>query len=120
MCTYHFLKKKKKWNGIVAMALPNSIPLFTIPIFFFFYPLISALALPQTNCNNFFPSYFGNTITTIPFHFFFFFKEMKCAHNFYNIFTTNFKWQVVIVGLDRKSTRLNSSHESTSRMPSSA
>ena len=33
------------WNGIVAMALPNSIPLFTIPIFFL-------------------PPYFGNGIAT--------------------------------------------------------
>ena len=24
---------------------------------------------------------------------------MISAHNFYNIFTTNFKWQVIIVGL---------------------
>ena len=31
----------------------------------------------------------------------FFFKEMISAHNFYNIFTTNFKWQVVIVGLKK-------------------
>ena len=27
--------------------------------------------------------------------------EMICAHNFYNIFTTTFKWQVVIVGLKK-------------------
>ena len=33
--------------------------------------------------------------------FFFLFKEMISAHNFYNIFTTNFKWQVVIVGLKK-------------------
>ena len=33
--------------------------------------------------------------------FFFFFWEMICAHNFYNIFTTNFKWQVVIVELKK-------------------
>ena len=29
------------------------------------------------------------------------FLEMVCVHNFYNIFTTNFKWQVVIVGLKK-------------------
>ena len=128
-------KKKKKWNEIVTMALPNSIPLFTIPKVFFyppisaillpqlpkiytlyfsnaiaanyffpshfwqwhchnchkFFPLISAMALPQTNCNNFFPSYFGNAVATNPFHnFFFFFWEMICAHNFYNIFIKKF------------------------------
>ena len=38
---------------------------------------------------------------SIPLFFFFFFKEMISAHNFYNIFTTNFKWQVVIVGLKK-------------------
>ena len=32
---------------------------------------------------------------------FFFFKEMISAHNFYNIFTTKFKWQVVIIGLKK-------------------
>ena len=37
----------------------------------------------------FFPSYFGNAIDTISFHKFFFFWEMICAHNFYNIFTIN-------------------------------
>ena len=56
-----FLKKKKR-NGIVAMTLPNSIPLFTIPKVFFtplfrqyhchncqkFIPSISAMSLPQT------------------------------------------------------------------------
>ena len=36
-----------------------------------------------------------------PFFFFVFFLEMICAHNFYNIFATNFKWQVVIVGLKK-------------------
>ena len=62
VCNYHFLKKKK-WNGIVAMALPNSIPLFTIQKIFFYplfqqwhchkpiakkkkFPLISAMLLP--------------------------------------------------------------------------
>ena len=29
---------------------------------------------------------FGNAIATIPFHTFFFFKEMISAHNFYNKF----------------------------------
>ena len=97
-CTYHFLKKKKKWNGIVAMALPNSIPLFTIPNIFF-YPLFGqwyyhkpianffSLLFRQCHCHN-----------SIPL---FFFKEMICAHNFYNIFTTIFKWQVVIVRLKK-------------------
>ena len=55
---------------------------------------------PQYFYNIFFPSYFGNVIAT--FHFF---KKKKkkmiCAHNFHNIFTTNFKWQVVIVGLKK-------------------
>ena len=31
----------------------------------------------------------------------FFFLEMICAQNFYNIFTKNFKCQVVIVGLKK-------------------
>ena len=49
-----------------------------------------------------FHSYFDNAIAINPFHF----KkkkklEMICAHDFYNIFTTNFKWQVVIVGLKK-------------------
>ena len=34
---------------------------------------------------------------SIPFFFYF----MVFAHNFYNIFTVNFKWQVVIVGLKK-------------------
>ena len=46
------------------------------------FPPISAMPLPQIHST-------------------FFFKEMICAHNFYNIFTTNFKWQVVIVGLKK-------------------
>ena len=59
-----------------------------------FFPPILAMALSQTNCNNFFPSYFGNDIATNPFHSFLllFILEMICAHNFYNIFTKNFKW----------------------------
>ena len=44
---------------------------------------------------------FGNAIATIPFHFFFFLNKLSVAHNFYNIFTTNFKCQVVIVGLKK-------------------
>ena len=32
---------------------------------------------------------------------FFFFFYMIYAHNFYNIFITNFKWQVVIVELKK-------------------
>ena len=60
MCTYHFFKKKKKkWNGIVAMALPNSIPLFTIPKVFFLPP-ISAMSLPQLP--KIYTLYFGNAI----------------------------------------------------------
>ena len=69
----------------------------------FFFPFISAMLLPQIffpfyfgNATNqlqqfFFPSYFDNAIAT----FFFFFGEMICAHHFFNIFTTNLKWQVV-------------------------
>ena len=34
-------------------------------------------------------------------HFTFFFLEMICAPHFYNIFTINFKWQVVIVELKK-------------------
>ena len=68
----------------------------------FFLPPISAMALPQTNCKK----KFSPRISAMPlpqFHstFFFFFKEMISAHNFYNIFTTNFKWQVIIVGLKK-------------------
>ena len=32
--------------------------------FFFLFPSISIMLLPQTNCNNFFPSYFCNAIAT--------------------------------------------------------
>ena len=61
MCTYHFLKKKKKkkWNGIVAMALPNSIPLFTIPKVFF-------------------TPYFGNVIATIAKNLYPLFRQCHC------------------------------------------
>ena len=93
VCNYHFLKKKK-WNGIVAMALPNSIPLFTIQKFFF-YPLFRQWHCHKPIAKKFFPSYFGNDIWI-------------CAHNFYNIFITNFKWQVVIVRLKKVISVLNS------------
>ena len=91
VCNYHFLKKKK-WNGIVAMALPNSIPLFTIQKFFF-YPLFW-----QCHCHNcqkfytlyfgnaiaanyyFFPPIFGNGIATIA-KFFFPSFGFPCAHS---------------------------------------
>ena len=80
---------------------------------FFFLPFL-AMALPQLP-QIFFP-YFGNDIATNQLQQFFFssistmplpkilltiffFLEMICTHNFYNIFTTNFKWQVVIFGL---------------------
>ena len=76
----------------------------------------------QWHCHKFFPPYFGNGIATnqlqqffflpisamplpqihsIIFLVFYFFIKMICAHNFYNIFTINFKWQVVIVGLKK-------------------
>ena len=51
----------------------------------FFFPPISAMPLSYSTY----------------FFLLFFFKEKICAHNFYNIFTTNFKWQVVIVGLKK-------------------
>ena len=59
-------KKKKKRNGIVAMALPNSIPLFTIPKGFF-YPPISAMPLPQLP--KIYTLYFGNAIAANYFFF---------------------------------------------------
>ena len=49
----------------------------------------------------FFPSYFGNAIATFHFFLFYFFPEMICAPHFYNTSTTNFKRQVVIVGLKK-------------------
>ena len=61
------LKKKKKWNGIVAMALPNSIPLFTIPKVFFLPP-ISAMPLPQTIF--FFLPYSAMALPQLPIFFF--------------------------------------------------
>ena len=74
-------KKKKKWNGIVAMALPNSIPLFTIPKGFF-YPPISAMSLPQLP--KIYTLYFSNTIAT---NFFFpsHFRQWHC-HTCQNFF----------------------------------
>ena len=60
------LKKKKKWNGIVAMALPNSIPLFIIPKVFFYFP-ISAMPLPQLQ--KIYTLYFGNAIAANYFFF---------------------------------------------------
>ena len=76
VCTYHFLKKKKS-----GMDLCNGIAEIGGEILFFF-PVIFAMPLPHST-------------------FFFFFKEMICSHNFYNIFTTNFKWRVVIVELKK-------------------
>ena len=55
------------------------------PTILFFFSSISAMSLPQIN------GYF----------FFFFFKEMICVYHFYNIFTINPKWYVVIVGLKK-------------------
>ena len=92
MCTYHFLKKKKR-NGIVAMALPNSIPLFTIPKVVFYPPIsaISLLQLPKIYTlyfSNaiaanyfFFPPIFGNGIATIAKKFFFPLFGFPCAHS---------------------------------------
>ena len=40
-------------------------------------------------------------LRAIKFFFFIFFFEMICAPHFYNIFATNFKRQVVIVGLKK-------------------
>ena len=59
-----FLKKKKKWNGIVAMALPNSIPLFTIPKVFF-------------------TPYFGNVIATIAKNLYPLFRQCHCRKLFF-------------------------------------
>ena len=53
------------------------------------------------NCGNGIAEIGGGKKIPSYFHFFFFFKEKICAHNFYNISTTNFKWQVVIVGLKK-------------------
>ena len=55
------------------------------PTILFFFSSISAMSLAQIN------GYF----------FFFFFKEMICVYHFYNIFTINPKWYVVIVGLKK-------------------
>ena len=97
MCTYHFLKKKKvEWNcgnGIAEFhsTFHNSKHFF-YPLFgqwYYHKPIANffSLLFRQCHCHN-----------SIPL---FFFKEMICAHNFYNIFTTIFKWQVVIVRLKK-------------------
>ena len=71
MCTYHFLKKKKKkWNEIVTMALPNSIPLFTIPKVFF-------------------TPYFGNVIATIAKNLYHLFRQCHCRKLFF--FSSHFR-----------------------------
>ena len=79
--------KKKKWNGIVAMALPNSIPLFTIPKGFF-YPPISAMSLSQLP--KIYTLYFSNTIAT---NFFFpsHFRQWHC-HNCQFFFSPTFSF----------------------------
>ena len=77
MCTFCYL------SSISAMPLPQT----NCNNFFFFHP-ISVMPLPQIHSHkfffpqfrqwhcqkptgiNFFPSYFGNVIATIPFHFF--------------------------------------------------
>ena len=76
MCTNHFLKKKKKWNGIVAMELPNSIPLFTIPKVFFLPPI---LATPLPQLPKIYTLYFNSAIVA---NFFFssHFRQWHC-HN---------------------------------------
>ena len=83
------------------MVLPNSILLFPIP--FFFTPLFR-----QWHCHKLIANFFSHLFrqchchnSIILFFFKFFFKEMICAHNFYTIFTTNFKWQVVIIRLKK-------------------
>ena len=53
-----------------------------------FFPLL----FQQCHCHKSIPQFF---------YFFYFFIKMICAYNFYNIFTTNFKCQVVIVGLKK-------------------
>ena len=70
------LPKIKQFFFSFSSYFGNAIA--TNPFHKFFFPFILAMPLPQINC-----------------HFFFFFWEMICAHHFYNIFTTNPKWQVV-------------------------
>ena len=74
---------KKNFPSISAMPLPQ-----------FFFPSISAMPLTQTNCNNFFSLLFQqcHCHKSIPQFFIFLILKMICTHNFYNIFTTNFKW----------------------------
>ena len=110
---------------ISAMPLPKSNNIFFIfllfrqchchkPIATIFFSSYFDNAIATNSFLQFFPLYFGNAIATnqlqqfffppisaIPLPqihstFFFFFWEMIYAHNFYNIFTTNSKWQVVI------------------------
>ena len=44
-----------------------------------FFSPISTMALPQTNCNRFFFSYFSNAIATNPFHKIFFLRNDMCT-----------------------------------------
>ena len=99
-----FLKKKKeKKSGMELWQWYCRIP-FYFSQFLFFLPPYFGNGIATNQLQIFFPSYFDNAIAIILLYFlkkFFFFKEMVSAHNFYNIFTTNFKWQVVIVRLKK-------------------
>ena len=138
------LKNRLLWIGA---AIPLGIILWNMAGFFYHfvpaiawqYPVQIARGFPAINVNLYFPvigfTYFANL--SVSFSIWFFYLVVLIEEGVFNRFaigvtdTDPFVWgfpttawqswgAFVVMVLDRKSTRLNSSHSQQSRMPSSA